>query len=52
MMTQEVLKREVVEGEKAEEAKKKIGRYFSKSSREKTKESKEVLREPECEVVK
>jgi len=50
VMTQEVLKREVVEGEKAEEAKKKISRYFSKSIREKAKESKEVLREPETET--
>jgi len=53
VMTQEVLKREVVEGEKAEEAKKKISRYFSKSIREKAKEPKEVLREPnEGEVIK
>jgi hypothetical protein len=50
VMTQEVLKREVVEGKKAEEAKKKISRYFSKSVREKVKESKEVLREPETET--
>jgi len=47
VMTQEVLKREVVEGEKAEEAKKKISRYFSKSIREKAKEPKEVIKEPE-----
>ncbi|MBM4277266.1 MAG: restriction endonuclease subunit R [Deltaproteobacteria bacterium] len=47
VMTQEVLKREVVEGEKAEEAKKKINRYFVKSAREKTKEPKEVLKDPD-----
>jgi len=52
VMTQEVLKREVVEGEKAEEAKKKIGRYFSKSIREKVKESKEALKAPEGGVIK
>lgn len=52
VMTQEVLKREVVEGEKAEEAKKKISRYFSKSIREKAKESKETLKEPEGGVTK
>ena len=52
VMTQEVLKREVVEGEKAEEAKKKISRYFSKSIREKTKESKEVLVESKSEDIK
>ena len=52
VMTQEVLKREVVEGEKAEEAKKKVSRYFSKSIREKAKESKEALSEPEGEVIK
>ena len=52
VMTQEVLKREVVEGEKAEEAKKKISRYFSKSIREKAKESKEILRAPDGEVIK
>lgn len=53
VMTQEVLKREVVEGEKAEEAKKKISRYFSKSIREKAKEPKEVLKEPgEGEAIK
>lgn len=45
VMMQEVLKREVVEGEKAEEAKKKISKYFGKSIREKTKEPKEVLNE-------
>ncbi len=52
VMTQEVLKREVVEGEKAEEAKKKVSRCFSKSIREKAKESKETLTEPEGEVIK
>ena len=52
VMVQEVLKREVVEGEKAEEAKKKVGRYYSKSSREKTKEPKEVFREAETEEIK
>jgi len=52
VMTREVLKREVVEGEKAEEAKKKISRYFSKSVREKVKEPKEVSKEPEGEVLK
>ena len=52
VMVQEVLKREVVEGEKAEEAKKKVGRYYSKSSREKAKEPKEVLKEAETEELK
>jgi len=52
VMMQEVLKREVVEGEKAEEAKKKVGRYYSKSSREKAKEPKEVFKEAETEELK
>ena len=36
VMTQEVLKREVVEGEKAEEARKKITKFYSKALRERT----------------
>jgi predicted type IV restriction endonuclease len=52
VMVQEVLKREVVEGEKAEEARKKISRYLSKSFKEKVKESKEVLKGPEGEDLK
>ncbi len=52
VMTQEVLKREVVEGEKAEEAKKKVNRYFCKSTREKAKESKEALTQPEGDIIK
>jgi predicted type IV restriction endonuclease len=41
VLEQEVLKREVVEGEKAEEARKKISRSYSKVLREKTKDVKE-----------
>ena len=39
---QEVLKREVVEGEKAEEAKKKIGKALSKFSKSKTAKNKVI----------
>jgi predicted type IV restriction endonuclease len=47
VLTQEVLKREVVEGEKAEEARKKISKFYSKVIREKTsKEPKQAPGEP------
>jgi hypothetical protein len=44
VMMQEVLKREVTEGDKAEEARKKINKYYSKATRSKAgKEPKEIL---------
>jgi hypothetical protein len=47
-LMQDVLKREVVEGEKAQEAKKKISRAVSKALRAKTtKETKQEINEPE-----